>query len=65
MVLAIALGPRPAQLALLKVKDLSITQCDDGSKVYILQVTRLKQGKCLFAARRLVVQLTGWLSTVC
>jgi integrase len=66
MVLAIALGPRPSQLALLKVKDLSISQRDDGSKVYILQVTRLKQGKnirprTLFKARELSTAAGGLL----
>ena len=45
LVLAIALGARPLQLAMMKVKDFSDTQREDGSSVFILQVTRLKQGK--------------------
>lgn len=45
MVLGISLGCRAMQLAMLKIKDLNITQRSDGSKVYLLQVTRLKQGK--------------------
>lgn len=45
MVLALALGARPLQLAALKVKDFSHTRRHDGSPVFILQVTRLKQGK--------------------
>ncbi len=58
VVLAIALGCRAMQLAMMKVKDLSITERADGSKVYVLQVTRLKQGKnirprTLFKAREL------------
>ncbi|MFP4897100.1 site-specific integrase [Paraburkholderia sp. EG304] len=66
MVLAIALAPRPAQLALLKIKDLSITRRDDGSKVHILQVTRLKQGKhirprTIFRARQLSTAVGGLL----
>lgn len=57
-VLAITLGCRAMQLAMMKVNDLSISQRADGSKVYILQVTRLKQGKnirprTLFKARKL------------
>jgi len=45
VILAITLGARPLQLAMIKVKDLSVTQRADGSQVFILQVTRLKQGK--------------------
>jgi hypothetical protein len=44
---------------MIKVKDLSVTQRADGSQVFILQVTRLKQGKnirprTLFRPRQLV-----------
>lgn len=45
LVLAISLGCRPTQLAMMKVEDLQIGRRRDKSKVYILQVTRLKQGK--------------------
>lgn len=58
ILLAITLGARPMQLAMIKVKDLSIAQRTDGSKVHFLQITRLKQGKnirprSLFRARQL------------
>lgn len=58
MILGITLGARAMQLAMIKTKDLSITQRADGSKIYILQVTRLKQGKnirprMLFRSRQL------------
>jgi integrase len=58
IVLAITLGARPMQLAMIKVKDLSVSERTDGSKVHILQITRLKQGKnirprTLFKARQL------------
>jgi integrase len=58
VILAITLGARALQLAMIKVKDLSVTQRADGSQVFILQVTRLKQGKnirprTLFRPRRL------------
>jgi integrase len=45
VILAITLGARALQLAMIKVKDLSITQRADEGQVFILQVTRLKQGK--------------------
>lgn len=45
VILAITLGARALQLAMIKVKDLSVTQREDGSQIFILQVTRLKQGK--------------------
>lgn len=45
VILAITLGARSLQLAMIKVKDLSVTQRADGSQVFILQITRLKQGK--------------------
>ena len=38
-----ALGPRPGQLALLKVCDLAISCRDDGSKKYVLSMPRIKQ----------------------
>lgn len=44
IVLAISLAARPMQLAMLKTKDFSRTTRADGSSVFILQVTRLKQG---------------------
>lgn len=58
VILAITLGARSLQLAMIKVKDLSLTQRADGSYVFILQITRLKQGKnirprTLFRARQL------------
>ncbi|WP_124671731.1 site-specific integrase [Burkholderia cepacia] len=60
--LAISLGCRPLQLAMIKTKDLSITHRANGTKLYILQVTRLKQGKnirprTLFKARKLTQAL--------
>ncbi len=45
VILAITLGARPLQLAMIKVKDICVTQRADRSQVFILQVTRLKQGK--------------------
>lgn len=62
IVLAISLGCRGMQLAMVKIKDLSITHRNDGSKVYILQVTRLKQGKnirprTIFKAREIAPAL--------
>lgn len=45
LILAITLGARALQLAMIKVKDLSVTQRADESQIFILQVTRLKQGK--------------------
>lgn len=45
LMLAITLGARPLQLAMLKCCDLSVTGRRDGSSIFILQVTRLKQGK--------------------
>lgn len=45
VILAITLGARALQLAMIKVKDLSVTQRADESQIFILQVTRLKQGK--------------------
>ena len=45
LVLAFVFGARPLQFAMLKVKDFSETQRTDGSSIFILQVTRLKQGK--------------------
>jgi integrase len=45
MALALTLGTRPSQLAAMKCKDFSGTYRQDGSSIFILQVTRLKQGK--------------------
>ncbi|NEX60093.1 site-specific integrase [Noviherbaspirillum galbum] len=45
MALGISLGCRSMQLAMMKVKDLSIGRRSDGSRIYLLQVTRLKQGR--------------------
>lgn len=45
LMLAITLGARPLQLAMLKCCDLSVTGRQDASSIFILQVTRLKQGK--------------------
>ncbi|GJH26948.1 hypothetical protein CBA19CS42_20550 [Caballeronia novacaledonica] len=45
LVLAVSLGCRSLQLALLKAGDLSIARRSDGSKTYMLQIARLKQGK--------------------
>lgn len=45
MTLALTLGSRPLQLAVLKCKDFSETRRQDGSSIFILQITRLKQGK--------------------
>lgn len=45
IILGITLGARAMQLAMIKVKDLSVSLRSDGSKVHILHVTRLKQGK--------------------
>ena len=44
MVLALTLGARPLQLASIKVKDMTESKRQDGTSVFILQVTRLKQG---------------------
>lgn len=44
LILAISLAARPLQLAMLKTKDISLTTREDGSRIFILQVTRLKQG---------------------
>lgn len=58
VILGITLGARSMQLAMIKAKDLTVAIRSDGSKVYILQITRLKQGKnirprTLFRARQL------------
>lgn len=58
LVLALSLAARPLQLAMLKTKDFSELKRSDGSSVFILQVTRLKQGtgvrpRTLFRAREL------------
>jgi integrase len=45
LVLAVSLGCRSMQLALLKAGDLSIARRSDGSKTYMLRIARLKQGK--------------------
>jgi integrase len=45
MTLALTLGVRPSQIAAMKCKDFSETYRQDGSRIFILQVTRLKQGK--------------------
>lgn len=45
MTLALTLGARPQQLATMKCKDFTETQRQEGDSVFILQVTRLKQGK--------------------
>ncbi|SAK98379.1 Phage integrase family protein [Caballeronia temeraria] len=45
LVLAVSLGCRSMQLAMMKIGDLDIARRSDGSKAYMLQVTRLKQGK--------------------
>jgi integrase len=64
--LAISLGCRALQLAMIKIKDLSVSARAGGDKIYILQVTRLKQGKnirprTLFKARELAPSLGGLL----
>ncbi len=41
--LSLSIAPRPSQIALLKVRDLTVTRRQDGSKVYILAVPRVKQ----------------------
>ncbi|MCG7400578.1 site-specific integrase [Caballeronia zhejiangensis] len=58
MVLALTLGARPLQLASIKVKDMTESKRQDGTSVFILQVTRLKQGqgvrpRTLFRPRKL------------
>lgn len=58
MTLAPTLGARPQQLATMKCKDFIETPRQEGGSVFILQVTRLKQGKgirprTLFRAREL------------
>lgn len=45
MTLALTLGARPQQLATMKCKDFTETPRQQGGSVFILQVTRLKQGK--------------------
>lgn len=45
MTLALTLGARPQQLATMKCKDFTVTPRRQGGDVFILQVTRLKQGK--------------------
>jgi integrase len=45
MVLALTLAARPLQLAAIKVKDFTESKRQDGTAFFILQVTRLKQGK--------------------
>ncbi|MBB3965805.1 MULTISPECIES: site-specific integrase [Rhizobium] len=45
LMLAITLGARPLQLAMLKCGDFTVSARQDNSKIFILQVTRIKQGK--------------------
>lgn len=45
LVLAIILAARPMQLAVMKIKDFSVTERADGTRIYILQVSRIKQGQ--------------------
>lgn len=45
LMLAITLGARPLQLAMLKCSDFTVTARQDHSQIFILQVTRIKQGK--------------------
>lgn len=45
MTLALTLDARPLQLATMKCKDFTETPRQQGGSVFILQVTRLKQGK--------------------
>src|SRR5262249_11906593 len=41
--LAIALGPRPTQLAMLKIADFRVATSNDGTPMYALRVPRAKQ----------------------
>lgn len=45
LTLAMTLGIRSLQFAAMKYKDFCATQRQDGSSIFILQVTRLKQDK--------------------
>lgn len=70
LVLALTLAARPLQLAMIKTKDFSETKRQDGSSIFILQVTRLKQGKgirprTLFRPRELAAGVGELVSAQC
>jgi len=70
MVLALTLAARPLQLAMIKVKDFSESRREDGTAVFILHVTRLKQGqgirpRTLFRPRELATGIGNLVRSQC
>lgn len=70
LMLAITLGARPLQLAMLKCGDFTVAERQDDSKIFILQVTRIKQGKgirprTLFRPRELAPALGTLIQQQC